>query len=294
MKKTHTLLNPRIGSTFKALFTQDTPASREALRAFLAAATERPITSVELSARDAPIGTNTQPNAGCNIICKCDDGLAVNIEMQTCNPNYDYATRAAYQVALLEAPYIRESIFWDLMPPAFQITVLDCACAAKDDGETPKAAEQSPVSRYAMRTADGRELIENTLNVIFIDLSKTAPLQASIETNTPLENWAIFLKNADNPARQDIIQKLVEKEAGLLQARESLASISENQAQRIAQYRQEIFERDMRSGLSAARQEGLKAGLEEKAVQIAKKYMALGHSAQEAAEFAEIDVGLLR
>ncbi len=46
-------------------------------------------------------------------------------------------------------------------------------------------------------------------------------LEASIETNSPLENWAIFLKEADDPQKQEVIRKLTEKEAGLMQAQKA-------------------------------------------------------------------------
>ena len=55
----------------------------------------------------------------------------------------------------------------------------------------------APVSRYSMRTKDGREL-SNSLNVIFIELPKALGLEDTIDTNSSLENWAIFLKEADN------------------------------------------------------------------------------------------------
>ena len=51
---TGALLNPRIDSTFKALFTQPTKESRAALQSFLEAATERNIDSFEFVANDAP------------------------------------------------------------------------------------------------------------------------------------------------------------------------------------------------------------------------------------------------
>ena len=53
--KTGALLNPRIDSTFKALFTQDTPESKAALHSFLEAATESKIATIELKPNDAPL-----------------------------------------------------------------------------------------------------------------------------------------------------------------------------------------------------------------------------------------------
>ncbi len=51
---TGALLNPRFDSTFKAIFTQNTPESKTALRSFLEAATERKITKVNLLPSEAP------------------------------------------------------------------------------------------------------------------------------------------------------------------------------------------------------------------------------------------------
>ena len=75
-----------------------------------------------------------------------------------------------------------------------------------------------------------------------------------------------FLKNADNPQKQGIISRLTDKEAGLMQARESLSAISSDRDLWIAQYRQEIAERDRLSNINASlkqgREEGLAQGLE--------------------------------
>jgi len=44
-----------------------------------------------------------------------------------------------------------------------------------------------------------------------------------------------FLKDADNPQKQGIISRLTDKEAGLMQARESLSAISTDRNLWIAQ-----------------------------------------------------------
>ena len=75
-----------------------------------------------------------------------------------------------------------------------------------------------------------------------------------------------------------------------MQAQKSFSSISNNRDLWIAQYRQDVYETDRISGLHAARQEGQKDGR----TALARKYMAMGHTAEEAAAFAEIDVKLLR
>ena len=244
--KSGALLNPRIDSTFKALFTQPTEESRNALHSFLEAATERKIKSVELTANEAPIAFEKQRDVSYDILCIFEDGQPANLEMMAFNQKYDYGKRAEYQVSRLETTYLKTGDSWEKAPKVYQLTVLDFVY----DKTSTEA-----VSRYAMRTADNREL-SNTLNIIFIELPKVIKLENSIEKNTALENWAIFLKEADNPKKIGIIQKLTEKEAGLMNAKQSLSSISANQDLWVQQFRQEMFERDYRSGMSAAEARG--------------------------------------
>ena len=65
---TGALLNPRIDSTFKALFSQPTEESRDALRSFLEAATERKIRSFELKPNDAPVEFGGQRGVSYDIV----------------------------------------------------------------------------------------------------------------------------------------------------------------------------------------------------------------------------------
>ena len=186
--KSGALLNPRIDSTFKALFTQPTEESRNALHSFLEAATERKITSVELTANEAPAAFENQRGVSYDILCIFDDGKPANLEMMAFNQQYPSGKRAEYQVARLEN---------------------------------------------------------------------------SIEKNTALENWAIFLKEADNPKKTGIIQKLTETEAGLMNAKQSLSSISTDRDLWVEQFHQEIHDRDYRSGIAAAEDRGIAIGVEQ-------------------------------
>ena len=160
------------------------------------------------------------------ICCELDDGMAADVEMQAFNQKYDYGRRAEYQVARLEATYFKKGSPWESVPTVYQISILDFNYMA-DGVEHDGKDSESPhvVSRYAMRTKDGRELA-NVLNIIFVELPKALRLEESLDTNTALENWAIFLKDADNPEKKDIIAKLTSKEAWLMQERKSLSATS--------------------------------------------------------------------
>ena len=73
-----------------------------------------------------------------------------------------------------------------------------------------------------------------------------------------------------------------------MNAQKSLSSISANRDLWIAQYHQELHERDRFSGLEAARRME-----RERSVSLARKFMSMGHTAEEAAELAEIDISLI-
>ena len=249
---TGALLNPRFDSTFKALFTQPSAESREAMRSFLEAATERRVTTWQLSQTEVPVEFHGQRGVCFDLSCSFDDGRVADIEMQAFRQPYDYGRRAEYQVARLEAAHLKRGEHWKKAPTVYQISVLDY-------DYSPDSRE--PVSRYAMRTKDGRELT-NLLNIVFIELPKVTALENSVERNTALENWGIFLKDADNPEKRGLIQQLARKEKGLMEAQKALSSISADQDLWLAQYRQEIFEHDMVSRMESAEEMGLAKGLE--------------------------------
>ena len=96
------------------------------------------------------------------------------------------------------------------------------------------------------------------------------------------------MKEADNPKKTAVIQKLTEKEAGLMNAKQSLSSISANQDLWIEQFRQEMFERDYRSGLSAAENIGLERGRSEAKLEAARNLINLGVSLDIIAQAQEL------
>ncbi len=251
------LLNPRIDSIFKALFTQPTPESRGALKAFLEAATEKKIAKTELLPSSAKKDFRAQRDVEFDIMCTFDNGQQANIEMQAFKQKYDYGNRAEYHVARILSTGMEKGFSWQKVSKAYQISVLDFVY---DD------SAEDIVSRYEMRTKDGRTL-KGMQNIVFIELPKIRKKEMRIETNTALENWAIFLKEADNPQKIDFIHELARKEEGLMLAQQSLSSISDDRAMWLSQFRKEVAEIDRRSILEAqeedmrqAREKGLAEG----------------------------------
>lgn len=265
------LLNPRMDSTFKALFTSPTPDSKKALISFLKAAIKENIVDVQIRQNDAPKQFDGERDVSYDILCKLDDKSYIDVEMQAFNQKYDYGKRAEYQVARLESTYLPKGASWQKAPKVYQITVLDFNYDKTDE---------NPISRYAMRKENGRKLSGN-LNIIFLELKKLKEYgKNDLKYLEPFYKWGLFLKDADNPEKIDLIESLANEEAGLMEARRTLSSISENRDLWIQQYRQEIFEIDRRSaieaGINRGLQQGIQQGLQQGKTEIAKNLKSMG------------------
>ena len=261
--KTGALLNPRIDSTFKALFTQDTPESRCALHSFLEAATGLQIDSIALRPNDSLVLFDGQRRVSYDILCTLNNRQIVNIEMQAFNQAYDYGMRAEHQVSRLEVAGLEKGDSWQKAPKVYQISVLNFVHKNEFEPDTQsdvKSDKDSGISHYCMRSESGK-ILSGLLNVIFIELPVVIKKETTIEQNTSLENWAIFLKAADNPNKKALIKKLTETEEGLMQAQKSLSAISANRDLWLDEYRYEVFERDRKSSIEAGEQRGFERGV---------------------------------
>ena len=70
-----------------------------------------------------------------------------------------------------------------------------------------------------------------------------------------------------------------------MQAKKSLSNISKNKELWIAQWKQESFERDIRSGLNAAMQLGIAQGITQEKIATARAMLADGISAVQIAKW---------
>ena len=236
------LLNPRIDSTFKALFTQNTEESKGALKAFIEAVVKREVNTVELVPNVVPIDYIGQRDINYDILCRFQDGQVANIEMQAFNQNYDYGSRAEYYVARLETTYFKKGNLWNVVPQVYQINVANFKYPIKGE----KIGADSVISYFSMRTEGGREL-GNRMNIILIELPKVEKLIDNIERNTALENWAIFLYYADDLEKESIIKEIGAKEEGIMKAQQSLSNISADEVLWARQFAIETYEIDRRS-----------------------------------------------
>lgn len=277
------LLNPRIDANFKAIFTQNTNESRNALRSFLSAAIGRKVVSVTVVENESARQFDTQRGARYDINCSFDDGTLAQIEMQCHAERELYGRRAEYYAARLVSSALNEGEDWERIPRAYQISVLDC----EFDRE-----HADFFHHYTMTDTRDGAMLSGTLNVIFLELPKLP----AIDTETDMRDlpsiakWCKFLRDADNPDEQEVISALTASEEGIMDAENTLNKISMDRWRWIIQGRIEGAERDRRSSLALAERRGREAGRNEKARENARNALSMGLTAEQAAQITSLSL----
>ena len=271
MKKTNTLrpsptalLDPKCDSSFKAMFAADTDDSNSALKDFISTILDRKVKELELMPNEPTVEVKNQNKMSFDVSVKFDDGERIALEMQCRNREYDYAARAEIQAARLLSSSNRKGDNWRT-PPAYQISVLNFHF--RDD-------DFSALEWYNMRRPDGKELA-GKLNVIFFDLIKIHKLLGKPpEKLTKLEKWGLFLSYASDENKKDYIESLIKSEEGLMHAKSSLLTVSQDEINwaiensihtAICDYnteRMNIQERE-RKAIEQATEKGLEQGMKQ-------------------------------
>lgn len=281
------LLNPRCDATFKVMFTLDTEESNFALKDFISTILGRNVSEIHLMPNEPAVDVSDENQMSFDVSVKFDDGEMVDIEMQTRMQDYDYAIRAEIQVARLLSVMNKKGDNW-MTPAAYQISVLNFEFDKDDD---------SPLSWYSMRNENGK-ILSDRLNVIFFDLIKIHRLLGKpLESLSKIEKWGLFLSYADDERYAEYIEKIVETEEGLMDAKKSLCTVSEDEINWVRQnsifiaqrdYNTIIYnsekrglERGLQKGIQQGIEKGLLQGAHDKAVESARNALALGLSVEQ-------------
>ena len=95
------LLNPRMDVNFKAIFTQETEESNEALKSFLSSVLGKEVVKVQISANEPPVDIPSQIQMTFDVSVTFNNGEKADIEMQGQDQKYDFSIRSEIQVARL-------------------------------------------------------------------------------------------------------------------------------------------------------------------------------------------------
>ena len=251
MKNRHLrMLNPRLDSTFKAIFTQDSDETRKALKSFLSAMIEEDVTDVTVKQNEPASQFDGEKGIRYDINCVLADGTTAQVEMQGYDKKCEYAKRAEYYAARLasSSPHVGDD--WNELPRSYQISVLNF---------TYDKGNSTPLHHYTMADISDGSRLAGILNVIFLELTKLPKIEdeADISVLPAAIKWGTFLKEADNPVSQDLIDSITESEEGIMNAEVVLAALSDDRWRWIEQGRIDGDRRDIADGLRRSKEEGM-------------------------------------
>lgn len=118
--------------------------------------------------------------------------------------------------------------------------------------------------------------LDGLVNIVFIELPKIKKLETKgIENLNSLEKWGIFLKEADQPEKINLIEEIAKQEEGIQMAYNTLNKMSESQEAWLMQTAQLIAKKDYMTQMEYSRQEGLAEGAHKNQIQVAKNLISM-------------------
>ena len=220
-----------------------------------------------------------------DINCVLADGTTAQVEMQ------GYDKRAEYYAARLasSAPHVGDDR--NELPRSYQISVLNF---------TYDKGNFNPLHHYTMTDIRDGSRLAGIRNVIFLELTKLPKIEdaADISALPAAIKWGTFLKEADNPVRQDLIDSITESEEGIMNAEVVLAALSDDRWRWIEQGRIDGDRRDIADGLRRSKEEGIrigekrgkKEGMNEAKIASARNMLARKYPVNDIADITELSV----
>ena len=174
--------------------------------------------------------------------------------MQGVNKYSSFGPRAEYLSARLLNTVFHKGDDWQTMPKVYQISLLNFIFDKDDPAAT---------GHYCMQKNNGH-ILSGIQTVIFLELPKIDALgNVPPETLHSEEKWCKFLVDADNPSKQDYVNKLTASDGGIMEAKKTLDRISSDWVLWKQELDREVIERDRTSELHYVQEQGLQQGIKQ-------------------------------
>jgi len=268
------IMDIRYDPVFKAVFTKETAESRVALSDLISALIGRVIMVETIIANEPPIDDMRQRYLRFDVACKTGKGEPINVEMAF-NPYASEPVRLEYHAARL---FVGQDLHgqdktYDDLKKTYQITIL-----AKERFFPDK----NFVHNFLYYDPDNRVSFGGRTRIITIELVKTGPVvDKPIEEMTNAELWAVFFQYLTDEKKRDKIIEIINREEGIAMALDTLANITQDEAEYARLCNLIKSELDYRTGMVEAKREGLTEGRNEASLDIAQKMKAMGFLAEQ-------------
>ncbi len=185
-----------------------------------------------------------------------------DIEMQaTSDPNF--INRSLYYWARLYGSQLEEGEKYKALKPVICINIVTFEIFDNQD---------KIHSCFVPKKINSNEILTDQMAIDCLELSKIKV--ESLNDGCKLNKWLYFIKNegGDDP----MLKTLLEKDLDIQQADEQYKRFNDNKKLRDVALAREMYRRDKISAIDAAEEKGIEKGIEQKAIEDAKRFKALG------------------
>ncbi|MDR2768034.1 MAG: PD-(D/E)XK nuclease family transposase [Treponema sp.] len=232
------LIDLRYDKIFKAVFTQETPASRKALTALLESCLNRRLDVVTVIANEPAAQSEQKRQIRYDIACTFNNGELADVEV-TLWPKGTEPLRIEYYLSRLFVSQNLSGIDKDFgdLKQSYQISIL---------GDNLYA--DSHVAHWFEYYDPERKIsLGGRTAIVTLELNKLEGLvETPPEQMNGKERWGLFLGYASEPGRLGLVNKLLEVEEGIAMAGEAILQLPKSQIEEIRRISREKFEVDQR------------------------------------------------
>ena len=247
--KDKNLLDPRVDSTFKTLFTQRGKGSKIALRNLIKAIVGYEPKEVRVVNNELPKDIAYAKDIRLDLQCRMKNGSRIDIEMQTFMEGDNLNKRAIYYGCRMMSGIEMKGKRYSSLPKVYQVMFTDFKLFKNSN---------TYLQKFTVRN-EKLELSDN-LQFIFIQMP-LLKLEGKNEKNfTDIEKWIIFLKYSTDKEKRDLLNKIMGSNEGIREAGEILMTISKKDREWAIQESRYKGKVDYQSGMLESRDKGRAEG----------------------------------
>ena len=246
------LLDPKIDSTFKTIFTKDGESSQVALRSLVGAIIGHEPDEVTVVGNELPVEVMYAKSIRLDLQCRMKDGSHIALEMQTCPSNDNLKERSLYYGSRIVSGLDMKGRFYSDLPRVYQVMFTNFPLFGQGSNF---------IQTFTMRNSE--EELSDNLKIIFIQMPLLDARYEELENLPELEKWVIFLREGSEPEKRELLNRLMASSKGIKEAGEILMTISDDEREWFIQESRYKAQMDYESGLLLARHDGKEEGREE-------------------------------
>ena len=243
------LLDPKIDSTFKTIFTHESQGSKIALKSLVAAIIGHEPETVDVVNNELPKEYVYAKDIRLDLQCKMADGSRINVEMQTCMSNDDLRNRVLYYGCRMMGSIEMQGKPYSSLPKLYHVMFTNFELFKN----------QKDYLRKFLLKSDETVLTDN-LQFIFVQMPML-DIEGRDITNLPdIEKWIIFLRDSTDKEKRDLLNRIMSSNRGIKEAGEILMAISDDERAWALQEMRYKAEVDREAFRIAAHDKGLEEG----------------------------------